>query len=464
MTKGVSVQLYDAAGSAAASRTGLEVVWLDADTVADFSLIKGKSAVATTDASGWLKLGIQNVTGLSVGDYGFLIVYDPGEADYRDNPVFASRMQVADITPDLEMGIVSDWVRNSAWLTMPTITSSDEKAAILMAVYPEGNFVALSATGAYTVNWGDGSGNMDIGSGVTAERNIAWADADATSDVGIADAVACTFQDTGDTVTLSAHGWLDGQQVAFSSIASTTGISTYATYYVVNATTNTFQLATGIGGSAITLTTDGSGSVYVPWFRQVIITVVPNSSTTTALNLHIKHSQAGLQTNYGSQFLDIAISFTAMAELRLGSSAWPSTPTSTVRHSMLERVSIFDHGLTNMSYMFFNCYTLQSVTLFNTSAVTSMSNMFSNCYTLQSVPLFNTSAVTSMSSMFSSCYALQSVPLFNTSAVTNMGFIFSNCYALQSVPLFNTSAVTDMSLIFSNCYTLVLNSGTDWSV
>jgi surface protein len=104
--------------------------------------------------------------------------------------------------------------------------------------------------------------------------------------------------------------------------------------------------------------------------------------------------------------------------------------------------------------MFATCLSLQSVPLFNTSAVTSMNSMFSNCYSIESVPLFNTSAVTSMNSMFSNCYSLQSVPLFNTAAVTNMGGMFYSCLSLQSVPLFNTVAVTNMSDMFNACRSL----------
>ena len=75
-----------------------------------------------------------------------------------------------------------------------------------------------------------------------------------------------------------------------------------------------------------------------------------------------------------------------------------------------------------------------------------MASMFYSCYALQTVPLFNTAAVTIMGAgfggMFYNCYALQTVPLFNTAAVTNMGSMFSSCYALQTLPAFNCTAVT----------------------
>lgn len=73
-------------------------------------------------------------------------------------------------------------------------------------------------------------------------------------------AAACTFTDSGDLVTASAHGLSNGWMVSFATIVTTTGISVSTRYYVVSATTNTFQVATTVGGSAVALTTDGTGT------------------------------------------------------------------------------------------------------------------------------------------------------------------------------------------------------------
>jgi hypothetical protein len=70
-----------------------------------------------------------------------------------------------------------------------------------------------------------------------------------------------TFTDAGDTVNLTAHNLQNGQQVAFTSITSTTGISVDTLYFVVGATTNTFQVSATSGGSALPLTTNGSGTM-----------------------------------------------------------------------------------------------------------------------------------------------------------------------------------------------------------
>lgn len=100
------------------------------------------------------------------------------------------------------------------------------------------------------------------------------------SGTGISSAAAVTFQDTGDTVTRTAHGLTNGTRVSFATITSTTGISTYTPYYVVNAAANTFQVALTAGGSALALTTDGSGTVL---YGTTITAINPNVSVTLSV-------------------------------------------------------------------------------------------------------------------------------------------------------------------------------------
>lgn len=71
---------------------------------------------------------------------------------------------------------------------------------------------------------------------------------------------SCTFTDAGDLVTKASHGLSNGTVVVFQSITTTTGITVNVRYYVIGATTNTFQVATAVGGSAVALTSDGSGT------------------------------------------------------------------------------------------------------------------------------------------------------------------------------------------------------------
>ena len=73
-----------------------------------------------------------------------------------------------------------------------------------------------------------------------------------------AEVTGSTTQDTGDTITETAHGLTNGQVVFFTTINTTTGISIHVPYYIVGSAANTFQVAATSGGAALPLTTDGT--------------------------------------------------------------------------------------------------------------------------------------------------------------------------------------------------------------
>jgi surface protein len=85
------------------------------------------------------------------------------------------------------------------------------------------------------------------------------------------------FTDVGDLVTLDNHGLSNGDEVAFSAITSTTGIVINTIYFVVGASTNTFQVAATAGGAALPLTTNGTGTVK---YNSTIVSIVTNTSVT----------------------------------------------------------------------------------------------------------------------------------------------------------------------------------------
>ena len=115
--------------------------------------------------------------------------------------------------------------------------------------------------------------------------------------------------------------------------------------------------------------------------------------------------------------------------------------------------------VTNMSYMFRDCSSLESLDLssFNTANVTRMGSMFKYCSGLTSLDLskFNTANVKDMSGMFWGCSGLTSLDLssFNTAKVENMSYMFSDCSGLENLDLssFNTAEVTDMHYMFPGC-------------
>ena len=363
--------------------------------------------------------------------------------------------------------VPTPWVRNPSWPACEA-NSGDNRVRGLYAVFPSGgNFIALTVAGAYTVNYGDGT-TTNYATGIQANYEYDYNDADL-----VGTEAPVTFTDSTDTVNRTAHGYINGMQVQFFNITTTTGIVNAQFYFVINATADTFQVSATLGGSAIALTNNGTGQL-LP-YRVATVTITPQGgSNLTSVNLAVKHNQATLQ-QYSTGWLDLAFAASTITTVTIGQAS------EIIRQSYIERVQLNQLGtntnfsnlfgflralqnvviadtitssVTNMTNMFGNCYSLQQVPLFNTAAVTNMTNMFNTCSRLQTVPLFNTAAVTTMPSMLEGCSSLQSVPLFNTAAATTMASMFRGCFNLQSVPPFNTAVVTNMSGIFQDCFSL----------
>jgi len=124
------------------------------------------------------------------------------------------------------------------------------------------------------------------------------------------------------------------------------------------------------------------------------------------------------------------------------------------------------NNISNMSYMFNKCLSLDSlsdISYLNMKNVTNISFMFSNCSQLTSLPdisKWNTENINDMNSIFSGCSSLISLPdisKWNTQKVTNMSWMFKNCSSLTSLPdisMWNTDKLTNMESLFENCLSL----------
>ena len=123
-----------------------------------------------------------------------------------------------------------------------------------------------------------------------------------------------------------------------------------------------------------------------------------------------------------------------------------------------------ENAVTNMSYMFYSCYSLTAIPQLDTSAVTNMSYMFYSCSSLTAIPQLDTSLVTNMRYMFGFCYSLTAIPQLDTSLVTNMGYMFYRCYSLTAIPQLDTSAVTNMFYMFADCSSLTAIPQLDTSL
>ncbi len=79
---------------------------------------------------------------------------------------------------------------------------------------------------------------------------------------GVGTGTTFTANDATDTFTAVSHGMSAGQILLVSSTNTLpTGLSANTLYYVINVTTNTFQLSASLNGSAINITTAGTGTL-----------------------------------------------------------------------------------------------------------------------------------------------------------------------------------------------------------
>ena len=120
---------------------------------------------------------------------------------------------------------------------------------------------------------------------------------------------------------------------------------------------------------------------------------------------------------------------------------------------------IFNKTLTNMRYLFVDCYDLVSIDFneaFDTSHVLCMYYMFDSCDSLQhiNVSSFNTSLVGDMEGMFSGCDSLTSLDLsnFDTKNVDYMQCIFAYSEQLSylDISLFDTTYLVGGAWMFEN--------------
>ena len=139
----------------------------------------------------------------------------------------------------------------------------------------------------------------------------------------------------------------------------------------------------------------------------------------------------------------------------------------------IENISYLNTSqVTDMSYMFWHCESLESLDLsnFDTRNVTNMAHMFEFCTSTTSLDLssFDTSNVTDMQYMFEFCVATTSLDLssFDTRNVTNMTFMFDYCVKLENLTLgdnFDTRNVTNMAAMFQECSKLTSLDVSDFN-
>lgn len=341
----------------------------------------------------------------------------------------------------------SGWRRPRDWLAISQLTAADNRFVGLYAVPPSGSVVALSAAGAYTVNWGDGV-TENFAANAVAEHSYTFADADlgAATSEGWKQAIISLTMQAGQTFTL-----LDLHR-RHSSITTTTQAAEWR------------QLR--IAGGAIT-----SLSVSVPASNPRSATI-PFTGTSADV---VKFENLALIGLWGTTSLeDHDQLFARLAGLRLAEnySCANATPT---RHSctlttgtnLVTQVAhgkaagkialIYESGtaLDGLHYFVVNpsadTYQLAatpggapvSIPSSVSALVTygaALYGTFYGCSRLQRLPSFPAAGIVSLFSVADECGLIVSQPLIgDTSNCIQFNSVFWNCRQLKTVATHDTS-------------------------
>ena len=282
------------------------------------------------------------------------------------------------------------------------------------------------------------------------------------------------------------------QNEAYAVIDYGEGVDVMTFYYDSNRTSHT-------GGTEVAFLLNPSNSKPIWWddaqtsiYAQHVATVVFDASfaaarpTTTARwfrGMERLRSVTGLGNLNTSQVTDMSYMFYdcwQLPSLNLDFSSWNTGKVTNLSNMFYNCRAFVSLNLsnwnvtnvTNMSSMFESCNQLIALNLsgWNTAKLTNLTNMFVGCTRLGSLDVrgWTNTLITDMSDFFANLYSLININLtnFKTPAVTNMAGMFRGCQALTSLDLssFNTAKVTDMNNMFYNCNALTgITFGSNWN-
>lgn len=419
---------------------------------------------------------------------------------YSDYKSASSKLVPPLPVPYVPVSSTNTWTRPSDWPALPSVTSSDNKIAGLMAVFnDENNYVAFNistASGAnYTVDWGDGLGPQSYASGVLVGQRYTYSTlGTSVTSRGYKTAII-TITVTGTTfssvsfnqkyptnapTTLPAARWLD----MVVSVPNATTLVFAGSVPVINfnmleqlsvlATSTSSNIGNYMCASLVALQSvptfnPGGGSfanLSNTFLNCISLKYAPNIGSTSSASVGMPSTFNGCSSLvyvpvYPFKPNDLASCFNGCTSLQKAPN-WDLSLVTNMTSTFNNCKSLLDippwtmptSGTFTMNTTFNGCTRLTSVPYINTNKCTSFTGTFTGCSSLTIMPPWDTSNATTVAQMFSGCVGLSNLPVLNTSNVTNMFQMFNNCTNLEELPILNTSNVSNMNSTFSGCSSL----------
>jgi hypothetical protein len=214
----------------------------------------------------------------------------------------------------------------------------------------------------------------------------------------------------------------------------------------------------GIGIPMVQLGLGGGGA---PVEERFVISVKTDNSGTSANNQFILPTTGGgynynIETSDGQTITgntgDTTITFPSAGEYQLKiSGSFPQCffngGGDRLKLLSIDNFGIYALGGTSQFRAFKSCSNLviNAIDIGNFDNVTSFEQTWYNCSSLTSFPLIDTSSGTSFSGAWDRCSGITSFPLIDTSSGSNFFAAFAVCSSLTSFPLLDTSSGTNFN-------------------
>lgn len=326
--------------------------------------------------------------------------------------------KISEITGSGGDPLPPDWVRPSDWLPMPNVAPTEQKFVGLFAVFNEStNYLAFSATGAYTVDWGDGVVE-NFATGVVAYHVYDFASiSDSTlSSRGYKQVIVVVTPQNGQNIT---------------SIDLTKKHSSF-----ISASYNYPWLDLSLGSPNLTgfIISQASTTCYFCNIERIKVV-----SWNPAFQ--IKQRFSNLST----------VCYISLPATRLNNQSFDSVFTGC--NSLVYVDGLDFYSATNAVNVFQNCYSLSKVPIIDLYSCTGgISYIFDGCYSIKELNFLNTSSVVYANYAFQNCRSLQKITGLQLNSCTGgLFYVFGNCSSLYSIPQTTIPLATMLYYTFNGC-------------
>lgn len=341
--------------------------------------------------------------------------------------------------------VTPDYVYPSDWISISGVPNNE----IYLCTSDEGSrfvsFTVTTASGTYSVDWGDGTSTTGVTSGTAVQYQLPLGSGTTSPNTSVTTYKTRIYA-TG-TITrffVSRNTTLLNNQYfpIYAANFGTTGLTSMANMFFVSSAGLSYSLqAVYLPSTLDSVTTMASAFEEC---RGLIYLQMPTSMSTLntlARTFFNARSLIGItfpsNLNAVTSMLDMAGSCFSLTDVTM--------PTSMT-------------GCTQYARAFATCQSLESITFptnMNDSGY-SFTSTFQSCSSLKSFT-FPNNKVSSLLTTFTDCFALKSVIFQNTNCdvVTTSQQCFQNCNSLSYVEMPTTmTGNTTLSTMFSNCFTL----------